>query len=107
MSRRVKEMLTSRPQGLPDVYVFGTRTGNRRRVDDTGARFRTAVEKAGFTDFRFHDLRHVFATRLVQQGVGIITLKELLGHKTLAMVTRYGHVTVEDKRRAIEKLELS
>jgi integrase len=55
--------------------------------------------------YKFDDLRHVFATRLIQRGEGIITVKELLGHKTLAMVTRYGHVTLDDKRRAIMKLE--
>ncbi|MBM4389278.1 MAG: site-specific integrase [Deltaproteobacteria bacterium] len=104
MSGRVKELLKEMPRGLPDVIVFATNAGTQRRVDDTGRRFHDVVKKIGLHDFRFHDLRHVFATRLVERGIGIITLKELLGHKTLAMVTRYGHVTLEDKRRAIERL---
>ena len=55
---------------------------------------------------RLHDCRHTFASRLVMNGVDIVTVKELLGHKTLAMTMRYSHPAPEHKRWAIEVLNL-
>jgi len=67
--------------------------------------FGSALEKSGIQDFRFHDLRHTFATRLVQNGVDLYKVKELLGHKTLAMATRYAHHYPESLRSSIEVLD--
>ena len=52
---------------------------------------RKTVVKAGLEGFRFHDLRHSFATRLVQNGVDLYKVKELLGHKTISVTMRYAH----------------
>jgi integrase len=65
-----------------------------------------ALDKAGITDFRFHDLRHTFATRLVQNGVDIYKVKELLGHRTLAMTMRYAHHYPESLRDSIRVLDV-
>jgi integrase len=67
--------------------------------------FKAALEKAGITDFRIHDLRHTFATRLVQNGVDLYKVKELLGHKTLAMTMRYAHHYPESLRSSVEVLD--
>jgi integrase len=69
------------------------------------AAFDKTLEKAEIKDFHFHDLRHTFATRLVQNGVDLYKLKELLGHKTLAMVMRYAHHYPESLRDSIEILD--
>lgn len=61
--------------------------------------------KAGLRDFRFHDLRHTFATRLVQNGVDIYRVKELLGHKTIVMTMRYAHHCPESLRSSVELLD--
>lgn len=67
--------------------------------------FQRARDKAGIKDFKFHDLRHTFATRLVQNGVDLYKVKELLGHKTIAMTMRYAHHCPESLRSSIEVLE--
>jgi hypothetical protein len=49
------------------------------------------VKKAGIEDFRFHDLRHTAASLLASGGCDIITLKNVLGHKSIEMTQRYAH----------------
>ena len=77
----------------------GERFGNVRKSFDT------AVRKSGISDFRFHDLRHTFASNLVMAGVDIMTVKELMGHKTLEMTLRYSHLAPSHKTRAINILD--
>jgi len=61
--------------------------------------FPSAVTEAGLAgDFTFYCLRHTFATRLVESGVDIKTVQELMGHQTIGMTARYAHSS--DKRRA-------
>ena len=67
--------------------------------------FDKTLIKAGIKDFRFHDLRHTFATRLVQNGVDLYKVKELLGHKTIAMTMRYAHHHPESLRSGIAVLD--
>ncbi|HPP65028.1 MAG TPA: tyrosine-type recombinase/integrase, partial [Candidatus Paceibacterota bacterium] len=67
--------------------------------------FTNVVKKAGIKDFRFHDLRHTFASWLVMKGVNLKTVQELLGHKSFAMTLRYSHLSPEIKRQAVEILE--
>lgn len=67
--------------------------------------FDKVVAKVGLEDFRFHDLRHTFATRLVQNGVDLYKVKELLGHKTITMTMRYAHHYSESLRSSVEVLD--
>jgi len=66
--------------------------------------FETARAKAGLEDVRFHDLRHTFASRLVQRGVPLYEVMQLTGHKSLVMVQRYAHLAPEFQERAIGAL---
>jgi integrase len=67
--------------------------------------FHNALEKSGIEDFKIHDLRHTFASNLVMAGVDLMTIKELLGHKTLEMTLRYAHLAPDHKMRAVKILD--
>jgi excisionase family DNA binding protein len=66
--------------------------------------FTTACKKAGIRGLRFHDLRHTFATRLIQGGVDIETVRSLLGHCSIVLTQRYTHSNNEMKQRAVDLL---
>ena len=59
--------------------------------------FKSACLKAGVKNLRFHDLRHTFATRLIEKGADIITIRDLLGHSSVRVTERYAHS--QDKRK--------
>ena len=59
------------------------------------------VPLLGILDFRFHDLRHTFASHYVMSCIDLLALKEILGHSTLKMVERYAHLASGHKHRQI------
>jgi integrase len=63
-----------------------------------------ALRGAKIADFRFHDLRHTFASRLAMEGVDLLTIKKLGGWNSLSMVQRYAHLSPSHRRTAIERL---
>ena len=67
--------------------------GDRGKASFPNELWGRAVRDAGLEDFRFHDLRHTTASYLVMSGCDLRTLAEILGHKTLAMVQRYSHLS--------------
>ncbi|MHC4277820.1 MAG: tyrosine-type recombinase/integrase [Planctomycetota bacterium] len=91
------------PHGLESKYVFFDRNGNPFK--DVKKSFHTALKRAGIRDFRFHDLRHTFASHLVMAGEHIVTVQELLGHKTLTMTLRYAHLAPDHKVKAVMSLD--
>jgi len=66
--------------------------------------FQDAIDEAGIRDFRWHDLRHTFASRLAMAGVDLRTIQELMGHKTIQMTCRYAHLTPSHQLAAVERL---
>ena len=84
-------------------YVF-INSKTKAPYVDIKKSFNTVREYAGIEDFRFHDLRHTFATRLVMAGVDFLTIMELLGHKNIETTMRYAHVIPGKKMEAIKKL---
>jgi integrase len=60
---------------------------------DLRAPWEAALKTAAITDFRWHDLRHTAASYLAMSGVSMVELAKILGHRTLAMVARYSHLS--------------
>lgn len=84
-------------------YVFQTKDGHDF-LRGNKHWFEDAVEKAGLSDFRWHDLRHTFASRLVMAGVDLRTVQELMGHRNISMTVRYAHLAPAHQLAAVEKL---
>ena len=59
--------------------------------------WRAVCELAGPEDFHFHDLRHTYCSNLMLSGVDLKDVKEIIGHKDLAMTDRYAHLSIERK----------
>lgn len=93
----------SRIRHINSPYVFSKPDGNRYRFIHN--EFRKVVKDAGITDFKFHDLRHCFASALVQKGVELYQVQKLLGHRSNAMTQRYAHLSPEHLRDAVNKLD--
>jgi integrase len=96
-------------QGLGDGVcqdhhrVFGSPNDPTRPIQFNNA-FKRARRIAKLEDFRFHDLRHEAATQLAKSGATLLEIAAVLGHKTLAMVKRYSHLTEDHTRDAIERM---
>ncbi len=85
-------------------YVFHSENGTKICPRNLLRAFYSAVKKAKILKLRFHDLRHTFATRLVQAGVDIYTVQKLGRWKNISMVMRYAHHYPESLRKGIEVL---
>ena len=104
MTSRLTDTLKSiMIHGDPNASVFRNSEGHPYR--DISTAFNSAVDRAGIIDFKFHDLRHTFASRLVMRGVDLTTVKELMGHKHINMTLRYAHLAPGHKRSAIAVLD--
>ena len=95
----------ARVRSLKSDYVFFNGAGNRMDARDLLRVFYPVMRKADVKHFRFHDLRHTFATRLVQAGVDIYTVQKLGRWKTISMVMRYAHHHPESLRAGVEILD--
>jgi integrase len=102
-NRTLRETLQALPRRIDTAYVFTDREGNRFK--ELLPSFKSACRRVGIKDFRFHDLRHTFASRLLMSGENIVAVKELLGHKSMQMTLRYAHLAPSHKVAAISLLD--
>lgn len=86
-----------------DGLVFLNEAGER--FDRVNFSWRRLLKDADIAAFRWHDMRHHFASRLVMGGVDLNTVRELLGHSDYAMTLRYAHLAPEHKLKAVEVLD--
>nr|WP_302599676.1 tyrosine-type recombinase/integrase [uncultured Cellulosilyticum sp.] len=108
--------------GQADDFVFKNSKGNQIKYDSIAKSHKFLCEKAKIRPYQildsdgnlitkykgitFHGLRHSFATRLIEQGVDVKTVSQLLGHTDVKItLNRYVHSTDDTKKDAIYKLE--
>ncbi len=88
------------------TYLFSKDDGKRFTGDYISKRFKLACKTAGVDNsIHFHSLRHSFASNLVQKGVPLYTIKELLGHSSISTTEIYSHLNMDTLRDAIKKLD--
>jgi len=105
MDDTVSEALSLLPTRFQQGYVFPSPVNEGQPRYDFKRQFGNAVKEADIHNFRFHDLRHTFASHLVMSGVDLMTVKELLGHANLTMTMRYAHLAPDHRLRAIKTLD--
>lgn len=87
---------------VPSAYVFPSRDG--KKPADIKNAWESAVKIAGFKNVCFHSLRHTAASHLCMEGFSTLEIAAVLGHKTLAMVKRYSHLSISATARALDRL---
>ncbi|BBC32836.1 hypothetical protein SGFS_041300 [Streptomyces graminofaciens] len=100
-----KERETAGPGWRDSGLVFTTPAGRPLDPANLTRRFCTFLDRAGLRRIRFHDLRHSTATLLLEQGVDLVIIKELLGHAHIGVTAGvYTHVRLRLQRQAIDSL---
>lgn len=94
-----------RVRSLSTNLVFLSKAGTGLDARNLLRGFYKARKEARLKDFRFHDLRHTFATRLVQAGVDIYKVQKLMRHKSPIMTQRYAHHFSESLRDGVQVLD--
>lgn len=122
LTEQMVQVIAARPRvgGCPFVFTYVCRRHSPARKDRSrrvkGQRYpfskqgwdrqwRQALKDAGITDFRFHDLRHTSATRVVRATGNLKLASLLLGHTEISTTSRYAHVLDEDIRDAMRAAE--
>lgn len=111
MTEAVKQMLLSKSSGKPTALLYPGPGGALRR--EVPRSVKEAIDNLGFNEGRgdrrdkavFHTFRHTFASWLVQAGVDLYRVKELMGHSVMAMTERYAHLAPANTRQAVDTLQ--
>jgi len=103
MDSAVVELFRNYPPTTGSDFVFTNSAGGRLGWLQHG--FRKALLRAGLTDLHFHDLRHTFASCWMMAGGELYALKDILGHKSIAMTQRYAHLSPAYRRSMVDRME--
>jgi integrase len=98
LNEKCRELLQSIEKTSPYVFTYAGRKLNR--ASNTG--WYNALKKAGLSGYRWHDIRHTWATHHVQNGTPLYTLQGLGGWSSPSIVNRYAHLSTEYLNEACE-----
>ena len=101
ISKKFMDVLNELCRDTKYVYV---NPETQKTYNDIKNAFHTVLKKANIEHFRFHDLRHTAATRMLEKGADIRTVQEILGHSSVSVTERYTHTNAKNKKNAIELL---
>jgi len=110
-TRLLRRLYKNRPNGSDHVFLFvpKTKKGGKvrppRPLGNIQIGFKAACRRAQIEDLNIHDLRHHYASRLVQLGVPLQRVQRLLGHKSMRMTERYAHLAPSDLDDAVAVLD--
>lgn len=91
----------SRAREARDKYLFtNPKTGKHYTTIKTA--WATACRLAGITNLRWHDLRHTFGTRAIENGASLPDLQKVMGHRRIETTMQYVHATDRGRRRVVE-----
>lgn len=90
MTDRVQGVLERRAAERRGIYVFRNKKGGPRGY--AGQAIGKAIRRAGLADCTIHTLRHTLASRLIQNGMSIYEVREILGHADIKTTMRYAHL---------------
>jgi integrase len=100
----VRKRLEAKVRPIRGGLLFHAERDDKRVNRIWRKHWEAAVAAAGVENFRFHDLRHSCASYLAMSGATPLEIGDVLGHKTLVMVRRYSHLSVEHKTRLTERV---
>jgi integrase len=106
MNDKVMEILRRLPGRMKSEWLFPSKTNLTPLDAGTWVHgfFKPSIKKVGLNGFRWHDLRHSFASRLVMKGNDLKTVQELMGHRNIEMTLRYAHLSPAHKMSTVQTL---
>lgn len=105
LNKEANRVLTAWREMHPNAYKYVFPSKNGEKFDNIQTSWENVKKLAKLKNFRWHDMRHHFASRLVMKGVPLNTVRELLGHTNLEMTLRYAHLAPEQKEKAVALLD--
>jgi integrase len=112
------EIIESQPkvEGVEQVFTYVCERGGRKSEKEVRVagerypytpwgwrdRWQEVLTKARVSDFRFHDLRHTTATRILRETNNLVIAQRLLGHTDIATTKRYAHANLDDVREGLK-----
>jgi site-specific recombinase XerD len=105
LNREARNVLHNwRTQTTTQGLVFPGKNG--QPFDNVKKAWHNLLQRAAITNFRWHDMQHDFASKLVMAGVPLNTVRELLGHTDLTTTLRYAHLAPDHKADAVDRLSI-
>jgi len=104
---KAKQDALKNGKGVLREWVFVNKAGSPIDINNWRNRFfRKTLEKAGLRQIRVHDLRHTYASLLIQAGESLVYVRDQLGHHSIKVtVDIYGHLSPEGNKDAMDRLD--